>query len=148
MHSEVKIYDYSYWAINKVYLLSSQNLNELIIPYLLAIRDRNSPWTFFRVPGRSEQSHHQHLGLRNRRSWAWMRPTPAPLLLPPSNLPKLTLFSFTSNWLFPHGSKTWLSVFLGFTSYTISPWKRLASTLWDTSLKKKSWRKKGPVCTV
>lgn len=32
-------------------------------------------------------------------------------------LPKLTLFSCTSDGLFPYGIKTWPSVFLGFTLY-------------------------------
>lgn len=146
MHSDIKIYDYSYWAINKVYLLSSQNLNELIIPYLLAIRDRNSSWTFFSLKDCEIQegvnSHITSFVFQELKELSLNVANTPPL----THLPKLILFSFTSNCFFPHGSKTWCSVFISFTSYTISPWKRLTSTLWNTSFKKKGPEGRRDLC--
>lgn len=108
-------------------MLLSPNLSELTVPCPLAIRDRNSSWTFFSLkdPRREWCT----------TSWAgwwciWMSGTNGveacmwlahllPLVSPN------WLHSLTSVWLSPHGNKTWPSIFPGFTSYTVCPWKKI-----------------------
>lgn len=132
MYSKVKIYDFSYWAKKKVYILLSPYLSGLSIPCLLAIRGRNSSWACLslkenlsdcEIQGRSEQAYHKKSDDTLGPQEPVERLKCGQHTLSLSSL-KLTLFSLVSDRLSPCDNKPGLQYFPGFTSYFICPWKK------------------------